>query len=205
MKVLTLKQYAEEQKITYEAVRKQVVRYSEELSGHVIRKNRTQYLDEFAVNFLSERRRESPVVLVTQDQGERIEELTNQLEHLKSKLMEVQTELLKAQDRIISLQDEAKSMIEAKAKYQGLLEAHTAQSEKLQAAEERVEASRVELAAVKAEIEELRSNSENEKAQLRQDLEADRIRMEELVKERDEAQAEAQSFQKSFFGFYRKK
>ena len=65
MELVTIKQFADSQGISYEAVRKQLHKYSEELSGHVIRKGRTQYLDEKAVEFLKERRRESPIVLQT--------------------------------------------------------------------------------------------------------------------------------------------
>ena len=75
MELVTIKQFADSQGISYEAVRKQVVRYSEELSGHVVRKNRTQYLDEVAVKFLQERRRESPIILQNMDQGEEISRL----------------------------------------------------------------------------------------------------------------------------------
>ena len=79
MSIMTIKQLADSQEIILEAVRKQVVRYSDELSGHVIRKNRTQYLDETAVEFLKERRRESPIVLQTNDQADEISRLQDQM------------------------------------------------------------------------------------------------------------------------------
>ncbi len=70
MDVMTLKQYAEMKGITYEAVRKQIVRYQKELEGHVLKKGRTQYLDEVAVEFLSDRRRQSPVVVAMEDRSD---------------------------------------------------------------------------------------------------------------------------------------
>lgn len=54
----TLPQYANSQGITYEAVRRQVIKYQDtELRGHIQIRNKTKYLDDFAVEFLNEHRR----------------------------------------------------------------------------------------------------------------------------------------------------
>lgn len=111
MELVTIKQFADSQGISYEAVRKQLQKYSEELSGHVIRKDRTRYLDEKAVEFLKERRRESPIVLQTIDQGEEIGRLQDQVESLKAQLVTAQNKLLEAQERVISLQEDRKSVV----------------------------------------------------------------------------------------------
>lgn len=147
MELVTIKQFADSQGITYEAVRRQVARYSEELSDHIIRQNRTQYLDEKAVEFLKERRRESPIVLQTIDQGEEIGRLQDQVESLKAQLVTAQNKLLEAQERVISLQDEAQKALEDRARYTALLEDHETQKKKLQETEDqlrRVEAERDE-------------------------------------------------------------
>ena len=47
MEVMTTRQFAESQQVTYEAIRKQLIRYREELEGHIIQKGRTKYLDEY--------------------------------------------------------------------------------------------------------------------------------------------------------------
>lgn len=179
MEIMTIKQFADSQGISYEAVRKQVVRYSDELSGHVIRKNRTQYLDEKAVEFLQERRRESPIVLQTIDQADEISRLQDQLESLKAQLVSAQNRLLEAQERVISLQDEVQKTLEDKARYTALLEDNEAKEKKLQETEDqlrRVEADR------------------DDAVQRAQDLQT----------ERDEAVRESKSYYKSWFGFYRK-
>lgn len=172
MEMITLKQFADEQKISYEAVRKQVIRYAEDLSGHVVKKERTQFLDEFAVKFLKEKRRESPIILQTTDQSEEIDQLKREIESLRTKLMT-------AQERIIGLQDENKVMIETKIRYDYLLELHEDQKEQLQEARDQA-------------------------AALRMKQEEDQREIEAIRKERDEAQTEAQSFQRTIFGLYRK-
>lgn len=201
MELVTLKQYAKEHKISYEAVRKQVIRYSEELSDHIIKQDRTQYLDPWAVKFLTEKRRESPIVLMNMDQDEENQRLKEEVESLKAQLMTAQNELLKSQDerlkaqnRIIELQDEAKKTLEDRAKYTALLEDNKVKEEKLKDAEDREANLSSQIRMIKTETEDLRRKAE-----------ADREKIEALQRERDEAQKEARSFTRSIFGFYRKK
>ena len=193
MDLVTIKQYAEDQGISYEAVRKQVVRYSDELSGHIIKRDRRQFLDQWAVDFLTEKRRQSPVVLVNMDQSEENERLREEIDSLRVKLMTAQNELLSEKDRGIQLQDEAKKMIEDQSRYTALLEDNKTKEEKLREAENRE-------ADLSRQIETIQTEAED----LRRQAEENQKTIEDLQKERDEAQAEAKSFTKSIFGFYRK-
>ena len=86
MKVVSLKDYAAEKGISYEAVRQQVVRYKDELSSHVIKDGRQQFLDEEAVAFLDAKRQKNPVAIIQQDKNERIEELEEQVKQLLIKI-----------------------------------------------------------------------------------------------------------------------
>ena len=131
MQLVTIKQYAESQNVTYEAVRKQIVGYGEELKDHSIRRGRTQYLDDWAVKFLTARRRENPVILLSQDKDEEIEDLKARIESLQAQLMTAQNELIKAKDEIINLHVEAKELQADKAKYTLLLEDNKAKEEQL--------------------------------------------------------------------------
>lgn len=144
--MLSLRQIAERQNVSYEAIRKQVVRYEEELKGHISVKNRTQYLDDWAVEFLQNRRRESPIIIVGQEKEEEMKNLKDQVETLRTQLLEVQKELLKsreehlkAQDRIIELQEESRTTLEARIKYTALLEDNKAKEAKLTEAKSQIE------------------------------------------------------------------
>lgn len=194
MDVRSIKQFAEEQNVSYEAIRRQIVKYSDELKDHIVRKNRTQYLDEWAINFLKEKRKESPIVLMNMDQNEEIEALKAQVDLLKSKL-------LVAQDQIISLQDETKKAIESQVRYTALLEDNEAKAKRLKEAESREADLSREIEKKDGQIRTIQTEAED----LRKKAEADRETIEDLQRERDEAQKEAQSFTRSIFGFYRKK
>lgn len=80
--VISLKDYAAQKNISYEAVRQQVVRYKDELGGHVIRDGRQQFLDEEAVAFLDAKRQKNPVAIIQQNKDEQIEALEEQVKQL---------------------------------------------------------------------------------------------------------------------------
>lgn len=213
--MLSLRQIAERQNVSYEAIRKQVVRYEEDLKGHIAVKNRTQYLDEWAVKFLQDRRRESPVVIVNQEKEEELKDLKDQVETLRTQLLTAQKELLKsqeerlkAQDQIILLQEESRKTLEARIKYTALLEENKAKEAELTVAKSRIEDLQKEHDEDRDKLEEILKLRETDQVTI-EDLQKlrddDQKTIEDLRKERDEAQTEAQSFKRSLFGFYRKR
>lgn len=82
MNVITLRDYAKQNNISYEAVRKQVVRYADELEDHIIKDGRQQFLDEEAVTFLNAKRQKNPVAIIQQDKDDRIRDLENEIKRL---------------------------------------------------------------------------------------------------------------------------
>lgn len=99
--MITLKDYAKKKNVSYEAVRKQVNRYRDELGDHLYKKDRTQYLDEEGEAFLDGKRASNPVILVEHDKDEQIDELKHQNEALKIKIMELQDQLIKSKDQLL--------------------------------------------------------------------------------------------------------
>ena len=114
MVVMSMKDYAQNNNITYEAVRKQVARYREDLEGHITKDGRQQFLDEFAISFLDERRQKNPIVIYQQSKDEAIEALRADKEALLIKLAEQNEKMDTLRDRLESLQQlqlEAKNAI----------------------------------------------------------------------------------------------
>lgn len=99
--MISLKDYAKKKNVSYEAVRKQVNRYRDELGDHLYKKDRTQYLDEDGEAFLDQKRASNPVILVEHDKNEQINELKHQNEALKIKVMELQEQLIKSKDQLL--------------------------------------------------------------------------------------------------------
>ena len=103
--MVSLKEYAKKHSISYEAVRKQAVRYREDLGEHLYKVDRTQYLDEEGEAFLDAKRASSPVVIVEHDKDERIAELVEQNEKLKEKIIQLQDMLISRDAKVMELQD----------------------------------------------------------------------------------------------------
>lgn len=87
--LISIKDYAQQNHITYEAVRKQVTRYREELGDHIVKDGRQQFLDEYAVAFLDERRQKNPIIIYQQSKDEQIEEMENTIKRLLAESTEL--------------------------------------------------------------------------------------------------------------------
>ena len=99
--MITVTDYAKKHNISYEAVRKQINRYQDELDGHVYKVNRIKTLDEFAENLLDERRRINPVTVYTTERKDELQRLADQNQVLMQKVMELQDQLIKGQDLLL--------------------------------------------------------------------------------------------------------
>ena len=116
-----IREYAEAHNVSYEAVRRQVVKYQRELRGHVLKEGRTQYLDDFAVRFLDEHREAKPVAVTDPEVVQELQALKTENERLKEEktqilqeLAIVQRELIAEKTRVQELQEEKVQLLEEK-------------------------------------------------------------------------------------------
>ena len=174
--MISFKEYADEHRISYESVRKQVVRYKKELSGHVEKRNRRQYLDDYAVKFLNERRNTNAVEILSEDMKS---------EGAKNEALQEENKQLLYQ--IAKLQDQLREAEKEKGKIQ-LIEANI---QKLETQNEVITAENKELTTKVVQLETEKEYLAREKA--------------ELEKEREELKKERDSYVPSIFGFFRKK
>lgn len=80
--MISLKDYAAQKNVSYEAVRKQVTRYKEDLEGHIVLDGRQQFLDDEAVAFLDSKRQKNPVIIYQQSKDDEIATLKEEREQL---------------------------------------------------------------------------------------------------------------------------
>lgn len=180
MELVTLKQFAKEKKISYEAVRKQIIKYADDLEEHIVIVDGTRYLDEYAQHFLSERRRLSPIVVKIEDAQTDSDDRAKEVESLRAELMQMQK-------RVIQLQDEARDALEEKIRYKLMLEDHEAMKRRLADSEADAALTREELGKARSTLDETAQNLRETERQL------------------DEARREADSYERTWFGLYRKK
>ena len=112
--MISLKDYAREKGVSYEAVRKQVTRYKDELEGHITKENRTQYLDDAAVEFLNHKRATNSVILMEASRDDEVQRLTDENKALLLKVAELQDALLREKDAVKLLQEDKIALLEDK-------------------------------------------------------------------------------------------
>lgn len=104
--MVSIRDYAKQKSVSYEAVRKQVQKYKEgELKEHIIKQNKTQYLDDYAVEFLDNKRKENPIIVVQMDKDEELERLSEENKRLLIKIAELQEVIIAKSEKIEQLQD----------------------------------------------------------------------------------------------------
>lgn len=130
MPVISIKEYAKNNNISYEAVRQQVVRYADELGDHLIKEGRQQFLDEEAVAFLDARRQKNPVVIYQAAKDERIEELEAENGNLLKQLTLTQGMLIEEQRQLAEIKDKAGNIMRLEAEATSLKEAAKASEER---------------------------------------------------------------------------
>lgn len=170
MNVISLKDYAKKNNISYEAVRQQVVRYKEELDEHIIRDGRQQFLDEEAVAFLDAKRQKNPVAIIQMDKDEQIESLQRELDKAKNLIIDLQEERNKLKDEKYALEQETEKIARLEADNE---------AQKVKIAEVEKKASE-DVQKVKQEAEEEKKRHEDEEYLLKQRAEAAEKRVQEL-------------------------
>lgn len=104
--MISIKDYAKEKGVSYEAIRQSVDRYKNELEGHVIKQGKTRYLDDVATAILDSKRAGNPVIIVNEDKDERIAALEEENKALLQRVAALQDQLLKEKERVTLLQQE---------------------------------------------------------------------------------------------------
>ena len=190
---MTIREYARQRSVSYEAIRKQINRCQKDLEGHITTKGQTKYLDEYAVEYLDQRRSERPVSVVHWEETEVVKALRDQIDALKN-------ELMTTQKRLIDAQSENQLLIEAKTKYDLLLESSNEKTATIETLREDLTESRKTSDQLRDDLKSARDETD----QLRKQADEAKERAEKLKKERDTAAKEAKSYRKSVFGLYRK-
>lgn len=180
MGLISLKDYAAQNNVTYEAVRQQVVRYAEELEGHIVKDGRQQFLDDEAVEFLDGKRQKNPVTIIQASKDEEIERLKRENENLQ-KVITTQANKIsemadwKAENALLIARAEQQTLfLEEKTK---LAVATAVQEAKIEAENEKQEAIRKAEDELKNKLQEEFNNQKSSMEQKHQEaLEAEKSR-----------------------------
>jgi len=115
--MITIKDYAKQKGVAYEAIRKQIKRYEDELEGHLVKQNRFLMLDDEAVRFLDSKRSENPVIVYEQNKDEELEQLRKENKVLLIQMNTVRDQLGKVQQKLIAEMNTTKLLTNEKVQY----------------------------------------------------------------------------------------
>ena len=115
--MITIKDYAKQKGVSYEAIRKQIKRNEDELEGHLVKQNRFLMLDDEAVQFLDSKRSENPVIVYEQNKDEELEQLRHENKVLLIQMNTVQDQLGKVQQKLIAEMNTTKLLTQEKVQY----------------------------------------------------------------------------------------
>ena len=190
--MISIKDYAAQHGISYEAARQQISRYSGRevdgfrISEHINKVGRTQYLDDDAVDFLNERRSRNPVIVQQEGQSETIERMRARIDALQNRLIEAQDEYRTLLQDKHAIEMQAQKLLEDNQQVEELRasteaaekRAEVAESDKEGAlkakkeAEEAAERIKEDVEQLKKELEEAKRQAEEDAARLKEEAEA---------------------------------
>lgn len=162
----TIKELAKELNCSYEAVRKQTKRYAKELQDHIYTQHKTQFLDDYACEFIKSKRMDTPSVISRIEYDEAVEILKEKY----TALLEEHNDLLKERD---ALKGQVEDIKRLEASNASLSEEIDKQKMKIVEAEKTAQKAQNELVRAHEKFElELKRREEN----YNQELEAEKNR-----------------------------
>lgn len=153
----TIREYAAEKGVSYEAVRRQVARYSAELEGHIEKQGKMQLLDDFAVAFLDDHRAGAALAVYKADATSELKRLGEENKQLNEENKQLNEELKAAYkaNAVLSQTAASNAALLASAEQTRLaLTAAEAEKEQLRADVATAKATSDRLTAEKAQAEE---------------------------------------------------
>ena len=157
--MISIKDYAAQHGISYEAARQQISRYSGRevdgfrISEHINKVGRTQYLDDDAVDFLNERRSRNPVIVQQEGQSETIERMRARIDALQNRLIEAQDEYRTLLQDKHAIEMQAQKLLEDKQQVEELRASTEAAEKRAEVAESDKRQAEEDAARLKEEAE----------------------------------------------------
>lgn len=95
--MITIREFAEQNNISYEAARQQVKRYEKELGHHITYRGKTRLLDSEAVEFLNKVKESNPFIIMNTMKDDKIKSLEADNQKLLLKVQELESQLKKSE------------------------------------------------------------------------------------------------------------
>lgn len=195
--MITIREYAKQNKVSYEAVRQRIVRLGDIITPHIFIENGVKVIDDEGVELLKTGGQKVPVIVYTEEVQAELNEARDKIAELNEARLKDLENIKELQERFIAMSEELSKLKVEQAKLEStnkaLLEDNERSKRDLQSITE---------AKVKAEIEREQAitNQESTKQELEQ-YQEDNTKLQNEIQEQAE---ELASYHKTVFGLYRK-
>lgn len=105
--MMTVREFAEQEGVTPQAVYKLLKTHSKALAGHVQTSKKGRYLDDYAVVFLQERMVGKPAVVYDRKLEQELEQVKRDLKATQDELILKNAMILEAQSKLLQLEDQS--------------------------------------------------------------------------------------------------
>lgn len=184
--LLTFRQFADAQGVTYEAIRQRVDRAGDDLVKHIKKKHGIKYLDDYAQEVLADRAYKMPLAVVSDAQQEEIKKNLSTIGELQAELLTKEREITELHKLIASMSNKA-----AKVEYLEKLNEKATNENRILS--DQMDAQRAELSKTRDELSEIRGKASQ--------IEADK---EALKAEKGDLEEELSRYKKTIFGLYKR-
>lgn len=209
--MITIREYAKQNKVSYEAVRQRIVRLGDLITPHIFVENGIKVIDDEGVELLKTGGQKMPVIVYTEEVQEELDEARDTIKDLQADKIKLLEDINEANRRLLALSDELNKLKVEQAKLESDNKLLLEDSERAKAESEKVRAELKTVTEDKAKSDLLLQQAEGDNARLQGEVVSKAQEIEEHKKEISERDQEIQeqaeelaSYHKTIFGLYRK-
>lgn len=188
--MITIREYANQNKVSYEAVRRRIARLGDTITPHIFIENGVKVIDDEGVELLKTGGQKVPVIVYTEEVQAELNEARDTIKDLQEQRLKDLEKINEINERFIAMSEELTKLKVEQAKLEStnkaLLEDKERSKQDLQTITE---------AKVKSELELQQAQESNTKLQ---------SELEDKAQEIQEQAEELASYHKTVFGLYRK-
>lgn len=157
----TIREYAEQEGITYEAARQRIARAGAEITPHIVTRGKTKYLTDEAQELLNNYAYKVPLVRVADDRQALIDKLRADAEARTAKIIELQDRLLAVAEKAAKLEAVEREKLLLEKLADDIRKDNEAYLEQIRVKDTKIQTLEAEKAAGREELKEARGELES--------------------------------------------
>lgn len=157
----TIREYAEQEGITYEAARQRIARAGAEITPHIVTRGKTKYLTDEAQELLNNYAYKVPLVRVADDRQALIDKLRADAEARTAKIIELQDRLLAVAEKAAKLEAVEREKLLLEKLADDIRKDNEAYLEQIRVKDTKIQTLEAEKAAGEEELKEARGELES--------------------------------------------